>query len=269
MRCSPGRRLPNLPPPMTPHEKAVDAINVRLERLQANLREAQGEVARRFLFQSVVVTIAIAEALGDYVKAVGANAERRFGTVKQKNEILGSRHNELLQSGQQLLEKLKVDPTNQSVRSEIEQVKREMAAVQKDIRRDANALQRELAPTLAMIDEMSMAIRRFTEADEEGALKRQISAVIGHVRNLYAAQSVPLAPDVVTSWEAAAVSELDQGTEYHDAYARAGHQVTLALEWLIMAVSENPPSGADEAVQRANEAVGRRLKEITARITSA
>ena len=66
---------------MTPHEKAVNAINARLERLQANLREAKVETAQGFLFQSIVVTIAIAEALNDYIKQVGEYARRRHGEV--------------------------------------------------------------------------------------------------------------------------------------------------------------------------------------------
>ena len=45
---------------MTPHEKAVDAINVRLERLQANLREAQGE-ARGALFPLASALLSLAE----------------------------------------------------------------------------------------------------------------------------------------------------------------------------------------------------------------
>lgn len=255
---------------MTPHQKAVNAINTRLERLQANLADARVETAQRFLFQSLVVTVGMGEALNDYITMVGQHAQRRHGIVKQANETLGAQHADLLKSGRELLEKLKANPTDRAIRKEIERAQQRMAAVQKSVRRGANALQRELAPSLAMIDQMAASVRRFSEADESDALKRLLKTIVGQVSELYAAQRTLPAKDVIdpVAWEKSAVSEIDQAADFYDAYARAGYQATLALELMTMALSENPPRTAEEATRRANEAAAVRVKEITARFTA-
>ena len=255
---------------MTPHEKAVTALNARLERLQANLREANAESAQRFLFQSLVVTLGVAEALNDYIKGVGQYARRRHGELKETNEALAAQHAGLLESGRDLLEKLKASPADRGLRREIERAQQAMAAIQKNLRRGANALQRDLAPSLALIDQMAESVRRLGEAEQSDALKRLLKTIVGRVRELYAAQPALPAKELVdaAAWEKAAIADIEQAAGFHDAYARAGYQATLALEWMIMAVSENPPRTAEEATQRANEAVSLRLKEITGRLTA-
>jgi hypothetical protein len=255
---------------MTPHEKAVGAINTRIERLQANLREANGETAQRFLFQSLVVTVGVAEALNDYIAMVGQYARRRHAELKQTNEALRAQHADLLKSGQEQLEKLKANPTDRAIRKEIEHTQQSMAAIQKNLRRAGNALQRELAPSLALIDPMAVNIRRLSEADQTDALKRLLKAIVGHVRELYAAQPALPAKDIIdaATWEKSLRAEIDQSAGFHDAYARAGYTATLALELMTMAVAENPPRSAEEASQRANESTAARIKAITARLTA-
>jgi hypothetical protein len=255
---------------MTPHEKAVNAANARLERLQANLSAAKAESARQFLVQSLVVTVGVAEALNDYAEMVGAYAERRHANVKQANEPLGGQHADLLRSGKELLEKLKANPTDRSIHKEIELVQQKMAGLQKTLRRAANALQRELAPGLAMIDQMAVSVRRLVEADQSDALKRVLKTIVGQVRELYATQPELPAKDVIeaAAWEASILAEIEQAAGFYDAYARSGYQATLALELTTMAVSEAPPRTAEEATQRANEAAAARLKEITTRIAA-
>lgn len=256
---------------MTPHEKAVSAINTRLEQLQAHLREAKEEAAKQFLVQSLVVTLGAAEGLNDYIKAVGQHAQRRHADVKRTNESLGAQHTELLNAGRELLEKLKATPTDAALRKEIERAQQAMTSVQKAVRRGANALQRELAPSLATIDAMADSIRRLSGATDIEGLKRVLKTTIGHVRDLYADQPALPAKGIVQAeaWEKVAGSEIEQAAGFYDAYARAGYQTTLALEMIALAVSENPPASAEEAARRANEAAAARLKQITARFTGA
>lgn len=263
-----GRRLSTLLDFMTPHEKAIHAINARLERLQVNLREAKGENAQRFMFQSLVATIASAEALNDYIKMVGKYAQRRHAELKQKNETLAAQHADLLKSGQDLLEKLKANPTDRALRKEIEVVQRNMETVQKDLRRGTNALQRELSPSLAMIDEMAVNIRRLCEAEHIDALKRQPKSFVDQVRELYAAQSaLPKGIIDAPAWEQAATTEIGAATEFYDAFARAAHQAIMALELMTLALSEEPPRSAEDATERTGAAVAGRLKDITNRFT--
>lgn len=258
------------PTAMTPHEKALTAINARLERLQASLREAKVETAQRFLFQSLVVTLAFAEALNDYIKKIGEYAQRRHAALKQVNETLEAQHAAALKSGQDLLEKLKAAPTDRAIRKEIERVQQNMAAIQKTLRRGTNALQRELAPSLATIDLMSDSVRRLSEADQSDALKRLLGTIVGQVRELYATQPALPAKDVIDAagWERSTAAEIDDAAGFHDAYARAGYQATLALEFMALAVSEDPPRTGEEATRRASDAAAQRLKEITARLTA-
>jgi hypothetical protein len=271
-RCPAAVTVSHLPLTfMTPHQKAVNAINARLERLQANLRDAKEESAQRFLFQSIVVTLGVAEALNDYIKMVGEFARRRHGELKQTNETLGAQHADLLKSGQELLEKLKANPTDRALRKEIERAQQNMTAVQKTLRRAGNSLQRDLAPSLALIDEMAVSVRRLSEADDIDALKRLLKAIVGQVREFYASQPSLPGKRIVdaAAWEKSVVSEIDQAAGFYDAYARAGFQATVALEMMTLAVAEHPPGTAEEATERANQAVAVRLKEITTRLTTA
>jgi hypothetical protein len=256
---------------MTPHEKAVNAINARLERLQANLAEAKSEATQRFLVQAVVVSLATAEALNDYIRAVGSHAQRRHAEVKQAHASLEAQHAELLASGKDLLEKLKASPADEALRKQIDSLQQSMAAVQKSMRRGANALQRELAPGVAMIDDMAVTVRRFSEADQPEALKRVLNTAVTQVARFYATHDALPAKDVVDAarWERSALSEIDAATDFYDRYARTGYQITLALELLALALSETPPQNAPDATDRANDAAGRRIKAVTARFTAA
>ena len=256
---------------MTPHEKAVSAINSRLERLQANLRDAQPETVQQFLFQSLVVTLGMSEALNDYIKTVGQYAQRRHGAFKQASGTVSERHADLLKSGRELLERFKANPTDRALRQEIERAKKEMEGIQKNLRRDAFAVQRELSRSMAMIDHVADSVRRICAAEKSDALKRGLQELVGHLRELYAALKATLpAKNLVdaSAWESAALSALEPATDFHDAYARAGHQAMLALETMTLAVSETPPQSAEDATHRANAAAAARLKEITARFTA-
>ena len=101
------------------------------------------------------------------------------------------------------------------------------------------------------------------------ALKRVLKTVVGQVRELYSAQpGLPAKESVdAVAWEKSTVAEIDQAAGFHDAYARAAYQTALALALMTMAVSDNPPRNAAEAMSRANDAVAVRVKEITARFT--
>src|SRR5205085_1190970 len=163
------------PRPMTPAEKAVDAINRRIERLQANLRDAKSETAQRFLFESVLATVGVGEALTDYIKAVGVYAKRLHGGLKETKVTLEAQHAELLKTGQAQLEQLKAKPADKAtLLKEIEKTQQDMAAIQKTLRRGANSLQRDVAPAIATIDKLAVGVRRFCEAEESEALKRAL-----------------------------------------------------------------------------------------------
>jgi hypothetical protein len=253
---------------MTPHEKAVNAINARIARLQASLRDAKTETAQQFLVQSLVVSIGMAEALNDYIKSVGHYAQRRHAEVKRVNETLQAQHAELLNAAKQLLEKLKANPADAGVRKEIERTQQTMSSVQKAVRRSANALQRELAPGLAMIDRIADSVRRLSGAGDSAALKRLLKTVVGHARELYATHPALPAKDIVATeaWEKSVAAEIDRAAGFDDAYARSGYQATVAFELMALALSENPPRTPDEATQRSNESAAARLRQITARL---
>src|ERR1041385_4430293 len=122
---------------MTPTEKAENALNVRIAQIQTALRETQSETAQRLLFQSLVVCIGIGESLTDYVKAIGQYAQARHGELKQDHTTLTAKHAELLKAGNELLERLKADPSDRAIRKEIEATQNGMAAIQKSLRRGA------------------------------------------------------------------------------------------------------------------------------------
>jgi hypothetical protein len=255
---------------MTPSEKAENALNRRIEQLQANLREARTETAQRFLFHSLVVCVAIGEALTHYVKTIGEYAQGRHVGLKQTHDSLTAQHAELLKSGTEQLERLKANPADKSIRKEIERAQQAMAAIQKTLRRGANALQREVAPSIAMIDKLAATIRRFGEADQLDALKRVIKLFVEHARELYLTQPTLRAKDVIdaAAWEKSAASDIDQATDFYEAFAAAGYQAIFALDLMTMAVSTSPPRTSEEANNRARESVAARLKTITARLTS-
>src|ERR1051326_2580869 len=104
---------------MTPTEKAEAVLNGRLERLQVNLRAASSEKSRQFLAQSMVVCIGLGEAMTDYVRMIGQYAQGRYGEIKQLHAELTAQHAELLKAGTELLERLKANPDDQTLRKEI------------------------------------------------------------------------------------------------------------------------------------------------------
>lgn len=255
---------------MSPIEKAEAALNRRIERLQENLRAADSEATQQFLVQSLVVSLGLGEALTDYVKAIGAYAQARHGELKQTHDSLKAEHAGLLASGQEMLERLKTTPTDRAIRKEIEVAQNKMTAIQKTLKRGANALQRELAPSLAMIDELAATLRRLTEADQIDALKRATKLAIGHAHTLYRAQPNLPAKDIVDAeaWEKSAGAEIEEASDFHAAYARAAYQALLAIDVMTMAVSPDPPASAEAATARANAAVAARIKAITTRLAS-
>src|SRR4051812_26430113 len=151
---------------MTPTEKAEIALNRRLEQVQADLKQAKSESAQRVLFQSLLVCLGIGEALRDYIKAIGTYAQGRHAEIKQEQVTLTARHAELLKSGNELLERFKANPGDKAIHKELERAQQGMEAIQKNLRRGANALQRDVAPALGTIDKLADAIKRFGEADQ-------------------------------------------------------------------------------------------------------
>ncbi len=256
---------------MTPIEKAETALNHRIVRLQGTLREGKSETAQRFVVQSVIVCIGIGETLADYVKTIGQFARERHGEIKEGQAALTVQHATLLKSGNELLEQLRAKPTDRTLRKEIDEVQRSMAAIQKTLRRGANSLQRDVAPSTAMIDPFAMSIKRLCEADQLDGLKRVIKLFVGHVGDLYLAQ--PTLESKISigaaAWEASAVAQIDAATDFHEAFAHAGYQAILALNTMMLAVSQTPPRTAEEAIQRANQSAEERLKAITARFAGA
>jgi hypothetical protein len=252
---------------MTPIEKAETALNRRLERLQVNLREASSESARRFLAQSMMVCVGLGEALTDYVRAIGRYAQRRHGELKQVNETLIAQHAGLLDSGNELLTQLKANPGDRTLRQEIERAQREMAAIQKTLRRGADSLQRDLAPSMGLVDKLSVSIRRFGEAEQLDSLNRSIGLIIENVEELYRAQASLPARHIIDaiSWKKSVASETEQSGDFYEAYALGGFQALRAVEAVSMAVSEKPPESTGELSERADAAVATRLKAVAAR----
>ncbi len=255
---------------MTPIEKAENALNLRIERIQAGLRESRSESARQALFQSLVVCAGIGEALRDYIRTIGHFAQERHGELKQTHDTLTAQHADWLKAGNALLERLNAAPTDRAIRKEIELAQKQMEAIQKTLRRGANALQREVAPSMGMIDHMALSIRRLGDADDMNALKRVTKEVIAHACDLYRTQPTLTAKELIdaAAWEKSALAEIDHVTDFYAAYACAGFQVMRALDLMTLAVSPAPPQTTVEATHRANESVAARLKDITARFTS-
>jgi hypothetical protein len=101
-------------------------------------------------------------------------------------------------------------------------------------------------------------------------LKRVIEMGVEHVRELYLTQPGLPSKDLIdaAAWGKSAVSEIEQATDFYEAYATAGYQAVRALEVMTMAVSPTPPVSAEEITQRANEAVATRLTAIAARFAN-
>ncbi len=255
---------------MTPIEKAETALNARIARIQANLVETKSDTSRQFLFQSLVACIGIGEALTHYVKAIGDFARERHGVLKQSHAAHTAEHEELLRVGKEQLERFKAAPTDKALRKEIERTQASMAAIQKTLRRGTNALQRELAPSMAMLDEIALTLRRLGEADQKEPLKRAVKRIIEQADELYRAQPTLTAKRIVDAeaWANSAAAEIDRAPEYYEAYAHAGTQAMLALDVMALALSTTPPTTAEDATRRASESVSARIKEITGRFTT-
>lgn len=253
---------------MTPLEKAESALNRRIEQLQGRLPEIASEETRRHLVQAIVVCVGLGEAITDYVKTIEQSAKHRYGELKAEQTVLTARHAESLKTGQELLERLKTAPTDRALRREIDQVQRAMAAIQKTLRKKADALQREVAPAMGLIDGIASSVSRFCGAEEREELRRAIKTMIGGVQDLYRGHPALPTEGIIdaVSWKESAFSALEAATDFYDCQARAGFQAILALEVMTLAVSATPPQTAEDATRRANEAVARRIRTITERL---
>lgn len=255
---------------MTPMEKAEHALNGRIEQLQARLQETTSDVTRRYLIQAIVVCIGMGEAITDYVKTIEQYAKIRYGELKQDQATLTAQHADLLTSGNELLERLKTNPMDRVLRQEIEGVKREMAAIQKTLRRKGDALEREVSPAMGLIDGLATNVGRLCKAEERSELRRAIKTMISHVQDLYRAHPTLPSNGIIdaSSWEKSAFSALEEATDFYDCHARAGFQAMLVVEVMAMAVSQTPPQTAEEATQRANEAAALRVTKIAERFAT-
>jgi hypothetical protein len=255
---------------MNSTEKAEAELNGRLERLQVNLRTATGETSRRFLTQSILVSVALGEAMTDYVRMIGDYARARYSEIKQEQGTLMPQHAELLKRGGELLEQLKASPDDRSIRKEIERTQHGMETIQRTLRRRADGLQRDLAPSMGMVEKIATSVRRFAEADQLEGLKRAIGTMVEHVNELYQSHPALPAKNLINAeaWESSAYAEIDQASDFYEAFALTGYQALRALAVMTMAVSEAPPKSPEEAHQHANGAVAARLKEITVRFGS-
>lgn len=255
---------------MTPLEKAEAALNSRIERIQTNLKDTRSESARSFLFQSLVVCVGIGEALAGYVNAVQVYANTRYNEIKDMQGRLTAEHDGLLASGNDLLERLRANPTDRDLLKQIEQTKKDMAAVQKTLRRGADSLQSELAPSMGIMDKLALSIRRIAEADGIDPLKRTLRTVFEHVGELYSAQERLPSKNIIdpAALEASALGEMDQATEFYDVFARSAYHTMLAVDLMTLALSSQPPQTAEEAVKRAHAASTTRLNVIAARLTA-
>jgi hypothetical protein len=218
-----------------------------------------------------VVCVGLGEALTDYIKTIGQFAQERHGELKESHDTLQAQHADLLKSGQDLLEQLKANPTDRVIRKEIERAQQAMEGIQATLRRGANALQRDLAPSMGGMDELAETLRRLAEAEQLDALKRAIKSIVGHAHGLYRAQPKLPSREIIDAevWQTLAVTEIEEVISFHEAFARAGYQALLALELMTMAVSPTPPASAEEATRRAIESVAHRLTAITARFATA
>jgi hypothetical protein len=255
---------------MTPMEKAERALNDRIARLQVRLHETPSDTARRHLIQAVVVCVALSEGISDYVRTVQQYAQTRYGELKEEQAALTTRHAGLLDAGKELLEQLKADPADPTVRREIEEAQRAMATIQKTLRKSAETLQREVSPSIRRVDEIAEAVSRLCRAEERNELGRPLRLMISQVQALYRGHPNLPAKGIIDAqaWEASALASIQEATEFDDAHARAGFQVLVALEVMTLAVSPAPPETAEDATRRANEAVAQRIGRITARLGS-
>lgn len=251
-------------------EKTEAALNQRIASIQAQLRTTQSETAQKSLFQALLVCLAVSEALTDFMRSVGEYARNRHSDLKRAEADLTARHAALLDSGGRLLEQLKANPANQALRKEIDRTQRDMEAIEKTLRRSTNAFQADVAPGMRMIEEVAVTIRRFSEADQIGSLKRVVKLMVGHAYELYRSQPGVPAKGIVDAvvWEKAAVAGVDEATEFQAAFAHAGYQVLLTLEVMGMALIPGPPQTTDEATRRATEAIAVRMKTVASRLTS-
>ena len=175
---------------MTPTEKAEAALNTRLERLQVNLRAATSENSRRFLAQSLVVCIGLGEAMTDYVKMIGEYARGRYGEIKQTHATLSAEHAVLLKPGGELLEQLKANPSDRAVRHEIERAQKAMESIQKTLRRGADTLQSDLAPSMGAVDKMALSVRRLAEASQCAVISAAVAVSGNSSTSLAAALTI-------------------------------------------------------------------------------
>lgn len=253
---------------MTPIEKAEQALNGQIARLQSRLQTANTESARNDLVQAILVWAGVGEAITEYVNTIEQYAKERHGEIKQAQIALTAEHDELLKSGKEMLERLKANPSDRDLRKEIDRVQQKMESIQKSLRRGADTLQREVNPGIRLIDTVADSLRRLCESEDKDGLKRWSKAIGEHPQELYRAHPALPSNGVIdpASWEKSAAFAIDESPTFLSAQARAGLQATLALELMIMALSATPPQSNEEATARANAAVAERMKRMTQRL---
>ena len=124
---------------------------------------------------------------------------------------------------------------------------------------------------MGIMDKLALSIRRFAEADGLDALNRTGKTIFEHVRELYAEQPRLESRTIIdeTSLEQSALTEISQGTDFYDSFARTGYHVMLAIDLMTLAISETPPRTMEEARSRAQETSNARVNTIAARLSAA
>ncbi len=254
---------------MTPMEKAEGALNQRIEQLQARLQEAKSEEARRFFVQSILVCLGLGECITDYGHAITQYAKARHAELKAAQLKFSAQHDELMKSGNEMLERLKANPTDRALRKEIETAQRHMATVQKSLRRGVDAFQREMSPSIGLMDKIAASLRRLGEAEDKEALKRATRSMLAHVQELYRGHpALPSSGAIDPAvWEVSAQTEIDEASDFYDAFSRAGFQAMLALQIMTLAIAPTAHTN-EEVVSHAHAAVTQRLKTIAERFSA-
>jgi hypothetical protein len=246
---------------MTPMGKAEAALNGRIAEFQAKLRNAEAEATRRSLVHAVMVLLAIREAVSHYVQAIGDYAKNRFAELKEQQTALTGEHAQLLKSGSEMLERLKANPADREIRKEIERTQRSMEAVQKNLRRGADTFQREIGPSLVLVDKLADSLRRLCESEDQVSLKRATKTLFSDV------EEFSRVPVDAAAWYRSAAASIDEGTDFYDANARACFQALLALELITLAISTRPEA-QQNIVETANAAATARVTAVASRLAN-
>ncbi len=257
--------------PMSPIEKAEQALNAQIEQVQARLKAASLTQPRPDLVQGVLVWAGLGETITQYVASIGEYARKRHGELKQIQLSLTVQHDELLKSGNEMLVRLKDDPSDRVVQKAIGEAQRAMETIQKTLRRGAATLQKEVNPCIRSIDTVAENIYRLCESKDRDRMKRWTKAIVREPEELYRAHPALPAKAMIdtASWERSAAIAIDEAPTFFEAQARAAFQAMIALEIMILGISMEPPRSPGEATERANAGVSLRLKKIMQRLADA